>query len=397
MSMITLEEECLGDLMKEINFDDSISLSLGQKPHKFIKDEEEEKSISTLIPSHLFPPQELFSPPSTKDNTPIQNKNPSPLPLPLQKSENEISQNFFFTKELIINAFASQKSTILLQKSLREVSNEVISHIIKLISGNFCQMMQDRNGNYFCSDLFKVCTVFERIKIIQEIKNNLYSISLNEFGTHPIQTLIELSTTQDEYNLLISCFNNDLNKILQASLNPNGSYVVQKIISHTPEQFRINFNFLILKIIKILFYNMYGVCIVKKFLSCTQNEIILNQSFGLISLNLVTISQNQFGNYLIQYILKTFWGCPRIDMVKNLILENFGKLASEKFSSHICELFIDLSNMNEKKFIMNMIINNGYFGFLSKNKFGVYVINKLIKSISLGINLNNINNNNYNY
>ncbi len=87
---------------------------------------------------------------------------------------------------------------------------------------------------------------------------------MDEFGTHPVQTLIELSSTELEYFLILSCFDNNINKILQASLNANGSYVVQKIICYFPEKYLTSFNYCILKILKILFFNMYGVCIVKK-------------------------------------------------------------------------------------------------------------------------------------
>ena len=30
--------------------------------------------------------------------------------------------------------------------------------------------MKDKNGNYFCSDLFEVCDQSQRIKILKEIK-----------------------------------------------------------------------------------------------------------------------------------------------------------------------------------------------------------------------------------
>lgn len=378
-------EDCLGGLINELDMDDSISNS---KPGP---NEENVKSPKSLQNS-FFPNNEGFS--STDINSAKANLN-------LTGNNNMFESRYLnnmgilLTKESIINSFSSQKSTILLQKTLREFDSNSINHIVNTISGSFSEIMKDKNGNYFCSDLFKACTLAQRIKIIQEIKDSIYEICLNEYGTHPIQTLFELSSSKIEYHLLISCFN-DINKILQASLNPNGSYVIQKLISHTPEVFRENFNVMLLKIVSLLYFNMYGVCIVKKFMSCTKNEFIINQILDLISKNLIYISRDQYGNYLIQFILQNWWINPKILIIKKKIVSNFYYLASEKFSSHICDLFIELSDYKEKLFLMSLLINSGYFGFLSKNKFGYYVINKLMKSLSISGNNCLFNNNLFN-
>lgn len=141
---------------------------------------------------------------------------------------------------------------------------------------------------------------------------------------------------------------------------------------------------------------MYGVCIVKIFLSYTKNEIMSNEIFGIINLNIIDICHNQYGNYLVQYILQNFWKDSQVNYIKKQIIEKFGDLASEKFSSHICNLFVELSEQNERIWLMNYLVNKGYFGFLSKNKFGSYIINKLMKSLSIGNNNNGGNNSNDN-
>ena len=38
-----------------------------------------------------------------------------------------------------------------------ETSKDSINKIIKEMSGIFSNVIKNKNGNYFCSDLFKVC------------------------------------------------------------------------------------------------------------------------------------------------------------------------------------------------------------------------------------------------
>ena len=73
-----------------------------------------------------------------------------------------------------------------------------IANFIKEIKGSFSQIMKDKNGNYLCSDLFKSCTTSQRIEILQEIYSKFDELSIHEYATHPIQTLIELAHTEEE-------------------------------------------------------------------------------------------------------------------------------------------------------------------------------------------------------
>lgn len=386
----SVEEECLGGgLIKLLNVIEPLpsksSFSLVNIHSSKMLEEEKIDS------SDIFEPfvSNIQKTPST-DVFPQHPKNEMVFHQP-------VLPHFFKKKEAIFQSFSNQKETIFLQNTLRELPKECISQIVNNLSGSFFYIMQNKNGNYFFSDLLKLCSNIDRFRILNEIKINLFSLSLNEFSTHPIQTLIDLSNSEQEYFILINyIFNNDIQKVLQASLNPNGSYVVQKIITHIPEFYRLNFDIMIVNIIHILFFNMYGVCICKKFFSNVKNQLLLKNCFDLFYLNFVDISQNQYGNYLSQYILKNFWNDENYGgRIKQIIIENFEKLSMEKFSCHISELFVELLDYNAKYWIINYIVNQGYFNELAKNKFGVYVVKKLLKGLSLGTE-NYIKYNDYN-
>ena len=76
-------------------------------------------------------------------------------------------------KANILSAFSNQRNTILLQKYLLETNKDLLHNIINEMNGTYSEIIKNKNGNYFCSDLFKVCDKNQRIIILKEIYNTL--------------------------------------------------------------------------------------------------------------------------------------------------------------------------------------------------------------------------------
>ena len=169
---------------------------------------------STLFSSNLEEENSKISPPKINTNSHLQ-----------------------LTQKTILNSFATKRTTLILQKALFEATKEEIENIVNELSGKYRQIIKDKNGNYFCSDLVKVCNQNQRIKILKELSNTICDDCANNFGAYPLKTLIEFSSSEEEYNLLLNSFNN-YNKLLFASIDPNGSKVISEIIEHIPDLFQ---------------------------------------------------------------------------------------------------------------------------------------------------------------
>ena len=303
----------------------------------------------------------------------------------LNMNNNNISSKNIYSKKEIFSYLSNQKSGIIFQSKIREMSDFEIEKLIEELENSFSECMMDRNGNYFCNDLFKICNSKERILILNEIKDKFIELSLHNYATHPIQKLIECAKSFEEMNLIVSNFNNR-NDLLQLALNSNGSFVLQKIIMFIPEEIRSNLNNLIIDDICILAFDMYGVCILKKFIYSIKSKFYLQRVFKNICDNFLKISIDQYGNYLIQYILEIYWNLNDLFILKNSIEKNFHYLASDSFASHICETYIKLMNINEKINFFNLLMKKGIYYQLIKDKFGIFVINKLMNSILMNSN-----------
>ena len=292
-----------------------------------------------------------------------------------------LDESLFFTKNNILVAFNSQRSTKILQKSLEDVPKEKVDNILEELSGTFRTIIKNKNGNYFFSDLIKVCNKEQKIKILKELSETISQDCTDEFGTHPIQNLIELSSDEEEYKLLLASFNN-LDSLLMASLNQNGSYVIQKLIVHIPERFRKDFNLMFVKFVCILSRDMYGVCTVKKFIGYTKNELIVKQILNSILTNFVNISGNKYGNYLIQYLLEKWWKTAEGVYLKKIITSKFQVLASNHYSSYICDLFLKLCNTEEKRNLVASLNNYKTIGKINfKARIPLY-LNKISNDLA---------------
>ena len=189
--------------------------------------------------------------------------NPSIKTSSFQNPQNPINYGKinFINNFMII--FKSQRMTKEYQKKIEGASVETIDNIVNELSGSYRLAIKNKNGNYFCSDLIKRCNKDQRLLILKELSNTISGDSIDEFGSHVIQKLIEFASGEEEYNLLLFSFN-DSNSIFTTSINPNGTYVIQKIIVHIPEKFRMKFNIIFVNFVLALSKDVYGVFTVKK-------------------------------------------------------------------------------------------------------------------------------------
>ena len=266
-----------------------------------------------------------------------------------------------FTKKAILNAFLSQKTTLILQAMINEAPKNVIEKIVDELLGTYSSIIKNKNGNYFCSDLFKICETKQRIIILKELSKTFSDDCNDKYATHPLQFLVEYSSCEEEYNLILCSFY-DYNKSLIACLDPNGSFVIQKIIKHIPEKYKMRFNLIFISFITFIIKKKFGVINGKVFIDNIKNEEILNQVITLIIADFINIATNQFSNYFIQHILEKWCNTNIGTKIKKEIIDNFRILYAHKYGRHVCDEFFKLANNTDFKQLINAlqlnIINN---------------------------------------
>ena len=306
-------------------------------------------------------------------------------------------QNTTLTKKIILSCFSSQNKTLLLQNMINEAPKDIIEKIVNELTGTYPSIIKNKNGNYFCSDLFKICEQRQRIKILKELSKTISDDCNDKFANHPIQFIIEYSSCEEEYNLILYSFY-DYNKSLIACLDPNGSFVIRKIINHIPEKYRIRFNLIFIRFITFIIKKKFGVVNAKEFIDYTKNEEIFNQIIDLIIKDFLNIANDQFGNYFVQHILKKWYNTNAVSKIKKEIINNFRILFKDKYGSHISDLFLKIANNTDKKQLissLNLNIVNNNNNINDDKRIMLQIINSFKQNFCNNVN-NNINNNNFN-
>ena len=259
-----------------------------------------------------------------------------------------LNEKTLFSKNIIFYSFNSQKMTKYLQKCLINASKEIITFIINELKGSFREVIKNKNGNYFCSNLLKICDKNHRIIILEELSNTINEDCIDEFGTYPIQNLIQYASSEYEFQLLLSSFK-EYEAILIPAINPHGTFVIQKLIKHIPENLRLEFNSIFVKFVSLLARDTYGAFALEKFILYTKNEQIQKQIFESIINDFINISTNKYGNYLIQNLMVKWWNNQKGEKLKNIIKYKYSILFNNIYSVHICELYNKLSKNKEER------------------------------------------------
>ena len=69
---------------------------------------------------------------------------------------------------------------------LKKANIETIEFTVNELKDLFSDIIKDKNGNYFCSDLIKAYEEKQRIKILEELSPKMCEYCLNYFALHTI-------------------------------------------------------------------------------------------------------------------------------------------------------------------------------------------------------------------
>ena len=262
------------------------------------------------------------------------------------------------------------------------------------------ELICDQFGNYFFQVLFDVLS-FENIsEFLTLTQQFFFQICTSSHGTRVIQKLIDKVTASP---ILLNKFiynisGENLKEIIK---NNYGNHIIQKFLCCVHNSEYTNFIFQIVKDNFLEINNSkHGVCVVQKCISESdenQRPKILN----LIIKNIEIIMNDQYGNYVIQYLLVT----NDIDFneIKDIIdkvSENIISYCKRKSSANVIEKCFEHSNETIRNILVNSMLEKDPHSIIEllMDPFGNYIIqkalmvekgelyDKMLEIISKGIN-----------
>jgi hypothetical protein len=200
-------------------------------------------------------------------------------------------------------------------------------------------------------------------------------IAISSHGTRVIQKLLEIIKRNSELVMKIS--NIIKNNFMAITTDINSNHIIQKYVTIVKHPLNNLIYEILYENFLIVSKDKYGCCMMQKCIECGSPE----QQQKLIALSLrfsPILIIDQYGNYVLQYIIKTR-NQEFISAIVNLLLSNIQQFCRQKFSSNIIEKCLENGYAELQTILINAITQNeNLISELLVDLYGNYIIQKLL-------------------
>jgi hypothetical protein len=256
-----------------------------------------------------------------------------------------------------------------LQKKLEEGKPEHRDMIFNEVFPHFAELMTDPFANYLAQRLLEYATDEQRDALIESISGELVSISLNMHGTRAVQKMIDYLSTRRQVQSLILALNLNVVTLIK---DLNGNHVIQKCLNALPpEDNQFIYNAVATHCIEVATHR-HGCCVLQRCIDhASESQRI--QLVTEITYNSLTLVQDAFGNYVVQYVLDLNDN-RFIEAIVRQFLGNVSALSAQKFSSNVVEKCIRVADATGRRAIIDELLVKQRLERLLRDSFANYVV-----------------------
>lgn len=211
------------------------------------------------IPNY-YPQQPPVTIPSSfkKDKSVVKQDN---IPNPLFNKEGIEFINKIILSENLIQYLCSPNGCKEMQRKFQKTTKELSEYFIKKIIEHkgLDKIMMDNLANYLLQKKLAMVSSELRIQVMNEIENQADIIGTNVCGTHSLQSLATLVSSDEEIKLFIDIL---CKNVKVFAFDCNGVHILLKALSSIKEDKRIKLNHSLLLLLNKLVLDPQGVCIV---------------------------------------------------------------------------------------------------------------------------------------
>lgn len=256
--------------------------------------------------------------------------------------------------------------------------------IFKQIYPHMYELIIDPFGNYLIQKLIGYCTEANLDLILEILQYNLFQISINQHGTRALQKIIDNLNNAHQLQLLTQGLRPYIIELIK---DLNGNHVIQKILNkYLPIQCQFIYDAIITDLYVVATHK-HGCCVLQKCLNhVTPSQLAEFLRCILEFKNFSLLINDQFGNYVLQYLILINSLDINYKMFDNFVQYGVSKLCNLKFSSNVVEKFLKNCFNNETlnvnfsnlKFDLIYCILASDLNKLINDPYGNYVIQTLI-------------------
>ncbi|CAM9431069.1 unnamed protein product, partial [Ascophyllum nodosum] len=246
------------------------------------------------------------------------------------------------------------------------------------------QMMVDPFGNYLFQKLFVKIDDHQRLLAVEAVTERMPEAAVNLHGTRCVQKVVELCRTDAQAAVIARSLGPSVVKL---SLDPNGNHVVQRALQHMPAPRN---DFVLEAITDSLVQvavHRHGCCVLQRCLDAAGPDLrikLINEAshaffafFRDVARNGLKLMQDPFGNYVVQYVLKT---CSREETYHlcSAPLGHVASLSTQKFSSNVMEACLERAMPEVQAKFVEELAQQGRIRELILDQYANYVVQRAL-------------------
>lgn len=272
----------------------------------------------------------------------------------------------------ILNLSKDQAGCRHIQTKIDEDPDNTIPLIFQSILPCFIEVSMDTFGNYLIQKLFAKLSNDDFYSILTIISPHILELGANPHGTRVIQALINYLKTEKLIDYLISIIKPVTVPLIKEL---NGTHIIQKISEDFPNKSQFIYD-LILKNAPSIATHRHGCCVLQRYIVDKEDEFCKKLVEKLLA-NFFLLAVDQFGNYIIQSIMKL--NVQEINnSIANKMIDNILYYSKHKFSSNIVEKCFDYCDMSIKTEMVKIISEEEAIKELIIDEHGNYVVQKVL-------------------
>ena len=269
----------------------------------------------------------------------------------------------------LLNNLKSYKGCIICQSYIDSITDQnELSLFFQKIIPHLCQIMCQDYGNYFFQKLIKKLNIQQRLNIYQIIEHEFLVIATNKYGTHCIQSLMDIIETPFEHYTLNKLISKNM---LLLFTDDNAYHIMMKMILDFPEEKRNILNIYLVMNIEKIIINCNGSFCANKFIINNKNLKLRKLLVENLQNNIKKFIFNKFSCIILLLVLQTFgveWG----GFIIKEIQDNFIVMSEHRTSNIFITKVLEYLNNNNllvlKLLIWSLYKNNVLNNYLISNQ-----------------------------
>ncbi|KAG6525293.1 hypothetical protein ZIOFF_015247 [Zingiber officinale] len=279
----------------------------------------------------------------------------------------------------VVEFSADQYGSRFIQQQLETASVEEKNKIFPEILPKAHSLMTDVFGNYVIQKFFEHGTEIQRKQLASHLKGHVLRLSLQMYGCRVIQKALEAVDVDQKTEMVLELDGH----IMKCVRDQNGNHVIQKSIECVPQE---KIRFIIESFyghVLALSTHPYGCRVIQRVLEYCDDLKTQSIMMEEIMQSVCNLAQDQYGNYVIQHVLKHGKPEERSVIISNLAGQ-IVKMSQQKYASNVIEKCLAYGTAKERQILISEMLGstdeNEPLQAMMKDQFGNYVVQKVLET-----------------